>query len=144
MASWGMGTLPNSLSVGCRMSTLVPLSRKGSDAHRACPLPGALSTCAATPLLQAGTPAMDAGGPSAARQQAQRPQGRGQLASQGGDLLCPHQDKCCPFTSLGDQLSALSRDLCPGSTSPAQSKLQVPAEGPALLSTHIQGFSVRP
>ena len=60
------------------------------------------------------------------------------------DLLCPHQDKCCPFTSLGDQLSAPSRDLCPGSTSPAQSKLQVPAEGPALLSTHVRGFSVRP
>ena len=85
MTSWGMGTLPNSLGAGYWTSALVPLSRKGSDAHRACPLPGALSTCAATPLLQAGTPAMFAGGPSAARQQAQRPHGRGQLASQGGD-----------------------------------------------------------
>ena len=53
------------------------------------------------------------------------------------DLLCPHQDKCCPFTSLGDRLSVLSRDLCPGSSSLAQRKPQVPAEGPVLLFTHV-------
>ena len=73
-------------------------------------------------------------------------QGRGSLHPREvtADLLCPHQDKCCPFTSLGDQQSALSRGLCPGSGSPAQSKLQVPVEGPALLSTHVRGFRTHP
>lgn len=49
MASWGMGTLPNSLGAGYKTSALVPLSLKRSDAHRACPLPDALSTCACNP-----------------------------------------------------------------------------------------------
>lgn len=142
MASWGMGSLPNSLGTGCRTSALVPLSWKGSDAHGACPLPGALSTCACNPAAAGRhTP-----WPSAARQQAQRQHRAGgslHPREVTADLLC-HQDKCCPFTSLGDQLSALSRDLCPGSGSPAQSKLQVPAEGPALLSTHLQGFRTHP
>ena len=147
MASWGMGSLPNSLGAGCGTSALVPLSWKGSDAHRACPLPGALSTCACNPAAAGRNTSYgcrwalscQTGGSEVT-------QGRGSLHPREvtADLLCPHQDKCCPFTSLGDQQSALSRGLCPGSGSPAQSKLQVPVEGPALLSTHVRGFRTHP
>lgn len=77
MASWGMGTLPNSLALATRRAPLYPVTEE-SDAHRVVPSQMLCPLVPATPLLQAGTPAMDAGGPSAADSRLKRPHGRGE------------------------------------------------------------------